>query len=229
LLVSTGLLDLVCRACTPAGALAAVPGCHCSDPSVPPRCEVQCARVQLGGRLCVAARSVGLLDLVCRACTPAGALAAVPEGLLLGSQCTSEMRGAARPCAAGWPGSRPATLSTSTGLHMQPLHACSCVVTGFCSCHCWGSLAFSKRICSAAHLCKSQLRTVACGRCILAMYSSAGLAGTSHMPSRAVLQSAGAQASSNTLMAAALGLAALLQRCCCGARCCCCPAVSDSA
>ena len=54
-----------------------------------------------------------------------------------------------------------------------------------------------------------QLLADAYTRLKLAINSAAGLAGTSRMPSRAVLQSAGAHASSNTLMAAGLGLAAL--------------------
>ena len=53
----------------------------------------------------------------------------------------------------------------------------------FCSCHCWGSLAFSKLIVQQP-TCASQLLADACSRCKLAIYSSAGLAGTSRMPSR---------------------------------------------
>ena len=155
----------------------------------PPRSEVQRARVQLGGRLCVAARSTGLLDFVCRACTPAGALAAVSEGLLLGSQCSSELQGAARPCAAGRSGRRPDTLSTSIGLHMQPRHACSRVGTGSAAviagipCH-FRKPTAQQPTCASS----SQLLTDACTRCKHAIHSSAGLAGTARMPSRAVLQ-----------------------------------------
>ena len=156
----------------------------------PPRSEVQRARAPLFGRLGFAARSASLLDLVCPACTPASALAAVPEGLLLGSQCSSELRGAARPCAAGRPGRRPDTLSTSIGLRMQPRHACSRVGTGSAAVTA-GIPCHFRNPTAQQPTCASQLLADACTRYKLAIHPSAGLGGTPRMPSRAVLQSAG--------------------------------------
>ena len=58
-----------------------------SDPSVPPRCEVHRARVQLGGRAGVQASSVALLACTCSLCTLAVALAPVLQLSLLGIPC----------------------------------------------------------------------------------------------------------------------------------------------
>ena len=63
---------------------------YSSDPSVPPRCEVQRARVQLGGRAGVQIRSTALLDCTRSLCTLAVALAPVMQLSLLGISCMFE-------------------------------------------------------------------------------------------------------------------------------------------
>jgi hypothetical protein len=126
---------------------------------------------------------------------------------LFGSQCTSEMPGAARPCAAGRPGRRPGTLTSSIRLHMPRLHTGNALAP-MSGCHCAGSLCIFEI--------KSLYSPPGHAGCWLAPFlgaakaesPSASLAGASRLLICIVCK---AQASSNKLMAAGLGLAALLE------------------